>query len=201
MISPFLQKNRIAVACIICVVYLLLTIFYYHIERYLNWIAVLSSWLLIALSFALIIAKGFMELFRIFQMWRNLTLHYTIPAIIYTLTIIYIFCPIKLSSAPAEENVVLRACFEGTQNEATLKFYKDGNFVLHWTGVFFYSKYFSGTYENVSDTFLLDYKTEKPFRFGRKILNKDGLFRTLDSPTELGQYNPTFYLGYCKGLN
>ncbi len=202
MIKQFLQKNGIFTATVATTLYLLLIIFFYHIDKYLTGLFFLSVILLIVLSFLFIVINLLLESFKIVYNIRRLTFKYCLPRIIYALPIWYTFLsPFKLSSAPSEGKVVLRACFEGTQNQATLKFYRDSTFVLLWSGVFGYSEYFSDTFSQVKDTLFLTYKTEKPYRLGRKILNKNDLLITLDTPIEDGQYKATFYLGYCKGLN
>ncbi len=202
MIKRIFQENRIFVASTVTVLYLLLFVFFYYINRYAAGVFFLFFIFLIILSFLFIAISLVLECFKVVYNIRRLTFKYCIPAIIYAIPILYTFVwPYRTFYVPSERNVALRACFEGTQNQATLKFYPDSTFVLHWTGVFWYSKYFSGTYKVVSDTFFLSYKTEKPFRFGSKILNREQHLITLDTPEKKDQYFVPFYLGYCQGLN
>jgi len=68
-----------------------------------------------------------------------------------------IFNPLKINFDSIYGQVIFKACYEGTQNQATFKL-RDGNrFELHWTGVFFYNEYFNGTYIQVGDTLFLSY--------------------------------------------
>jgi hypothetical protein len=78
-------------------------------------------------------------------------------------------------------NVVLNSYFRGTQNQATLKFRNDGSFELHWSGIFGYSEYFTGSYLRRGDTFFLNYDKNAPSRFGRRILKQNGFLSSLDT--------------------
>ena len=113
-----------------------------------------------------------------------------------------IFSPYRLNSECLESKIVLRACFEGTQNQATLKFREDKTFEINWTGAFFADSWYIGTYKQTSDTFYLYYTTEKPYRFGDTVLNNGQSLITLNkNKIDSSQYFVAFYLGYCKGLN
>jgi len=146
--------------------------------------------------------KGVIDIFR---NRKNLTIRSFMPFTICTITLIYtLFSPYRLDSENLENKgeVVLRACYEGTQNQATLKFREDQTFELHSTGVFFYSNWLYGTYEQKTDTLFLHYLTEKPKRLGDTLLIKNDLLLTIynQEVDTLRRFLP-FYLGYCKGLN
>ncbi|WP_207531608.1 hypothetical protein [Desertivirga arenae] len=96
-----------------------------------------------------------------------------------------------------------RACFEGTQNQATFELKGKDRFELHWTGVFFYDKYYVGSYRKTGDTLFLTYKTDKPMRFGEKVLmdNTSQRLVVIKSKSDSSQFSVPFYYGYCKGLN
>lgn len=99
--------------------------------------------------------------------------------------------------------VIFRACYEGTQNQATFKLREGNNFELHWTGVFFYDKYFAGKYKQVGDTLFLDYHTDQPGRFGDQIYmdKASQLLTTIRTGDDSLHNAVSFYYGYCKGLN
>lgn len=100
-------------------------------------------------------------------------------------------------------DVTFRACFEGTQNQATFKLREPDEFEIHWTGVFFYDEFFVGTYSKNGDTLLLDYDGKRPSRFGDKILmdNKNESLQTIRTKNDSLENVVSFYYGYCKGLN
>jgi len=116
-----------------------------------------------------------------------------------------LFSPYQLNSENLENKseVVLRACYEGTQNQATLKFRENQTFELHWTGVFFSSNWHYGTYKQNADTIFLYYSTRKPSGgIGDTIIIKDDLLVTINKHKVDSSRNfVPFYLGYCKGLN
>lgn len=99
-------------------------------------------------------------------------------------------------------DVVFRACYEGTQNQATFKLRENNRFEIHYTGVFFYDSFVTGNYQLINDTLYLDYDKETGTRFGDKVY--------MDSTSEylipirkdtLSISRSNFYFGYCKGLN
>jgi len=99
--------------------------------------------------------------------------------------------------------VVFRACYEGTQNQATFKPREGNRFEIHWTGVFFYDEYFTGTYRQTGDTLILDYHTDRPIRFGDRVFmdNENQLLTTIRQDNDRLKNVVPFYYGYCKGLN
>ena len=99
--------------------------------------------------------------------------------------------------------VIFRACYEGTQNQATFKLREENRFEIHWTGVFFYDEFFTGTYQQSGDTLILTYDNDRPVRFGDRILmdNAGELLRTIRQDNDSLMNVVPFYYGYCKGLN
>ena len=99
--------------------------------------------------------------------------------------------------------VIFRACFEGTQNQATFKLREGNKFEIHWTGVFFYDEYFTGTYRQTGDTLILNYHAGRPIRFGDRIFMDDQneLLTTIRQQNDSLMNVVPFYYGYCKGLN
>lgn len=112
------------------------------------------------------------------------------------------FSPYKFDSEKLESETILRACFEGTQNQAVIRFRKNKTFEINWTGAFFADSWYFGTYKQNADTFYLHYSTKKPYRFGDTILNnKEALITLNKAKIDSEQYFVSFYIGYCKGLN
>ena len=94
----------------------------------------------------------------------------------------------------------MRACYEGTQNQATLKFRGDKSFELHWTGIFFSNMWYIGTWKQDGNILYLKYDTEKSQQLGDTLLIKDGYLHNIDRL--LNEKNiPMFYLGYCRHEN
>lgn len=201
------QENKIwmVITSATCCLYLLLTIFSHHIDKYAGGVIYLILTLLIPISFIAMIVCFINGIFQIFRSRKSLTIQVFMPLMICTITLMYtLFSPYQLDSENLESKVVFRACYEGTQNQATLKFREDKTFELHSTGVFFSNNWFYGTYEQKSDSIFLHYSTEKPKRFGDSIVIKNDLLITINQQKpDTSQYFSflTFYLGYCRGLN
>ena len=197
------SKNKILITSIVCCVYLLLTIFYYHIDKHISGVIYFILILLIPITFIAMIVYCIKGVVAVFRNRKDLTIRIFIPFTICAITLLYtLFSPYRLNSEKLEKEIIFRACFEGTQNQATLKFREDQTFELHWTGVFFYSEWFYGTYEQRMDSLFLHYTTEKPYRFGDSIVIKDDNLITINQhKIDSSQYFVPFYLGYCKGLN
>ncbi|NLD50206.1 MAG: hypothetical protein GX660_23970 [Clostridiaceae bacterium] len=99
--------------------------------------------------------------------------------------------------------VKFKACYEGTMNGATLKIREENKFDLHWYGAFGYDEFFIGNYEINGDTLWLYYLSNRPSRFGSKILmdSDNELLITLRGDTDSLENVVDFYYGDCKGLN
>lgn len=187
----------------VCIVYLALTIFYHHIDKYSPEALRIVLTLLIPIAFILIVVYLIKGLITIWHNRQHLSLRVFLPTFISLTTLAYtLLSPWRLDSEKLESPVVIRACFEGTQNQAYIKMRKDKSFEINWTGVFFYNEWFYGTYDQKSDTIFLNYKTVKPYRFGDTILNNGSSLIPLNKfKKNSSQYFVAFYLGYCKGLN
>ncbi|MBC34644.1 MAG: hypothetical protein CL663_01175 [Bacteroidetes bacterium] len=121
-----------------------------------------------------------------------------------SITLVYFgVIPTREKTVPDSRKVVFRACYEGTQNQATFKLFENNEFELHWSGAFFYRELFTGTYKEKSDTLFLNYETAKAIRFGEKIL-MDSVNEQLITIRHDGDSLVNvvaFYYGFCKGLN
>jgi len=198
------NRKRILITSLICCVYLLLTIFYYHIDKHTSGAIFILLTLFIPITLVTIIVYCIKGAIEVFRNRKNLTTWTFTPFAICTITLAYtLFSPYRLNSENLtnRSEIIIRACYEGTQNTAVLKFRENQTFELHWTG-FFSSNWFCGTYEQKADTLFLYYSTEKPYRFGDSIVIKDDLLITINRhKIDSSQYFVPFYLGYCKGLN
>jgi len=201
MTNTINRKRTIVIT--VCIAYLLLTIFYHHIDKYTTGILFIILTLLIPVAFIAIIVYLIKGLFQIYHDRKSLSLNVYLPTLICLVTLAYtILSPYRLDSENLESEIVLRACFEGTQNQATIKFRRNKTFEINWTGAFFADSWYNGTYKQNADTFYLQYTTEKPYRFGDTILNNGQDLITLNKiKIDSSQYFVPFYLGHCKGLN
>ena len=194
--------NLLVKAISICLAFLLLTGFYYHLDKHLTGPVFIILTLCIPFLFLFIIVYTFKGVLEIFRHKQNHSFTRLMPTILYSLTLSYLFfSPYQFSSEQLESPVILRACYEGTQNQATIKFRKDKTFELNWTGIFFSNSWYTGNYTQNSDTLLLNYKTEKPIRFGHLIVIKNGELQTIKTTSDSLENIAPFYLGYCKHLN
>jgi hypothetical protein len=196
-------RKQTKVAAPACIVYLLLTIFYHHIDKYSPDALRIVLTLLIPVAFIVIVVYFIKGLITILRNRKHLSFLIFLPTLISLTTLAYtFFSPWRLDSEKLESPVVIRACFEGTQNQAYIKMRKDKSFEINWTGVFLYDEWFFGTYSQKGDTIFLNYKTDKPYRFGDTILNNGSSLIPLNKfKKDSLQYFVPFYLGYCKGLN
>jgi len=196
-------RKQIRIAATACIVYLFLTIFYHHIDKYSPDILRIVLTLLIPITFIVIVVYLIKGLITIFHNRKHLSFSIFLAAVIPLTTLAYtLFSPWRLDSDKLESPVMIRACYEGTQNQAYIKLRKDSSFEINWTGVFFYDEWFWGTYLQNGDTILLKYKTDRPYRFGDTLLNDDNSLIAINKfKKDSSQYFVPFYLGYCKGLN
>ena len=176
-------------------VYLLVTIFYYHIDKHFTGVPFVLLTLLVPVTFVwmlVIFIKGLLTIFR-----KKAVTNYEInlPTIISGITLMYTcFSPYRLNSEKLESKAIVTGYFKGTQNQAVIRLRADKSFELNWTGVFGYDEWFAGTYTQTADTVFLTYKTKRPFRFGTKILNNGEILETLDKPASHDQYFVPFII-------
>lgn len=153
----------------------------------------------IAIIFFWLIVKIIIEISRLIKQRKNLTFKQFVPFLIMTVLLLDgMFNPLKIDLDKVYGHVDFRACYEGTQNQATLKLRESGKFDIHWTGVFFYDEFFTGKYVKNGDTILLDFKTEKPRNFSDTLVVNGDYIYSLKADSLISTH---FYLGYCKGLN
>lgn len=196
-------KRSLILKAIICSVYLFLTIFYYHIDKYLSGTIYWILTALIPITFIAILIFEIQGITRIIRHKKNLTLKLRLPIIICSITILYtLFSPYRLDSEKLESEVEFRACYEGTQNQAYILFRKDKTFELHWTGSFGYNEWRTGKWQRKGNVLTLNYKGEEVEQLGREILMAEGYLKPIGKAFDRKKYPyPMFYIGYCKHEN
>lgn len=167
------------------------------------WIPVI--FLTIVVGFLWLIIKLVREIIGLIKNRKSFKQNHLLPTILIVGVLCFTF--FNTLSFDIDERfygkVVFRACYEGTQNQATFKLREGNKFEIHWTGVFFYDEYFTGTYLQIGDTLILDYQTERPVRFGDRIFmdNTNEILTTIRQENDGLKNVVPFYYGYCKGLN
>ncbi len=159
----------------------------------------LLYYLVIVVLFFWILTKIVIDLISLIRKRRDFKAKMLIPIAIMTIVILDGFYnPLKIDLDKIYGKVVFRACYEGTQNQATFKLRDSGKFDIHWTGVFFSDNFYTGVYKRNGDTIFMNFKTETPRILGDTLLINGENLCLLKDDTILPTY---FYLGYCKGLN
>ena len=153
----------------------------------------------IAILFFWILAKIVIEIIRIIKVRSELSFKVFIPILVLVIGIADgMYNPFKIDLDSIYGKTVFRACYEGTQNQATFKLKDSGKFEIHSTGAFFSDNFYTGKYSMNGDTILMDYDAEIPRIFGDTLIIKGQNLYRLKSDTLITTH---FYLGYCKGLN
>lgn len=161
--------------------------------------------LLVVAGFIWLLVKLIKEIIGLIKNRRTFKWSHLLPTILIVGVLCFTF--FNTLSFGIEDRVygkvTFRACYEGTQNQATFKLREGNRFEIHWTGVFFYDEYFTGTYRQIGDTLILDYHTDNPTRFGDRIFmdNQKELLTTIRQEKDSLKSVVPFYYGYCKGLN
>jgi hypothetical protein len=195
-------RKEIIRATVICISFILLTFFYYYIDKFTSGVFFAAFFLLIPITFISILVlwvKGFIS---IYKSRKKLTLHVCLPTIIYSFTFLFMFFNKYSSIEQFQSGIEFRACYEGTMNQAIIKFRKDKTFELNWVGILFASVWYTGEWEKKGDVVTLKYNGKKSDRLGDSLLIKDGnliLLKPFTDSTE--KSNLVFYLGFCRGEN
>ncbi len=196
------QKQRPFIsALLICSSYLLLTIFYHHIDKHVTGALFITTNIIIVLCYVLIVLGSLKSIITLLRS-RDKIKNHNVTSAIYLVTLTYVvLSPYRLDSERLESEVVLRACYEGTQNQSYVKFRADKTFEMNWTGIFGYDEWWTGSWRRNGDTLFLKYNGKKIRQFGDTIVVANGYLNPLNRPN--GKYNPKqlFYLGYCRHEN
>ena len=196
------KNHTIITTVILCLTYLLLTAFYYHIDKHLTGITFALCNMLIVVSFLLIVFRGLKALFYLLRNYQNVTPYLITGGLVCLLTLAYsILSPYQFNSEQLESEVVLRACYEGTQNQSYVKFRKSKAFEMNWTGVFGYDEWWTGNWRRSGDTLFLKYDNKKIKQFGDTIVIANGYLNPLHQVTGKQTPKQLFYLGFCRHEN
>ena len=151
----------------------------------------------VVLFFWLVI-KIIIELVRLIKRRKGLKIKLFVPILIMTVFLLDgMYNPFKIDLDKVYGPVVFRACYEGTQNQATFKLRDSGKFDIHWTSIFS-STFFTGQYVLKGDTIFMDFDTRVPRMLDDTLIIKDEYLYRSNVDTLTSTF---FYLGDCKGLN
>lgn len=165
---------------IICGIFLFSTFFHYSIDVYFGGINYIASSLFYTVLFIILITFFIKCIIRIIKNRDQLNVKLFSPVLVYIVTIPLSF--VLPGSEIFKSNVVIKAHYKGTQNQAVIKFRNDKTFDLNCTGVFGYNEWFMGSYSQKGDTLFLKYSRPKPQRFGSKVLIEANKLVALDKP-------------------
>lgn len=191
-------KISIIKAVIIGFAFIMLTFFYYHIDKLSPWWFLIIIQIVIAGLFIAIVINSIKQIIGIIKQRKSLSLMVFLPLVIYLFVVILPFG----SSERLESDVKFRACYEGTQNQAYIKLRNDKTFELHWTGVFFYNDWTTGKWEREGNKLTLNYDGKVTAVLGRNLLIDSGYLVPQDKEVIAKEKGiKRFYIGYCKGEN
>jgi hypothetical protein len=191
-----LNKPAIIRALVITILFVILISCSGYIGRYINRIFI---WIIIFVLFISMIVSFVKGIIIIVKNRNNLSFSFFLPGLIYILV------PILGSFIDLEKlksKVVLRGCYEGTQNQAYILFRENHTFELNWTGVFFYDEWFTGKWNKKGDTIIMKYDNKIVSQLGDKVIIRNGYFKPVGNLSDTVKLpRPMFYVGYCKGEN
>ncbi len=195
------ENRSITLTSIFAFLLLFLIIFYYHIDKYINGVLFLFVFLLMPLSFIALIVQTIKAIIEIIRNRKQVSFRHFIPLLISTVVFGYIFLvPYRLDSENLESRGLFKVCYEGTQNQCTIKFRKDNSFDVRWSS-FGSSSWWTGIWVKRLDTLRLKYDGDTLNRLGSLILIKDGYLVPLDTFVDPVWKRPSFYLGECRNEN
>ena len=183
---------------IISFIWVALILSEHYIDKYLGGIAHFIAICSILILFIVIVTNIIRQFIRIYKSRRNLSPALFLPIIIY---VAFPLLSGLIDPEKLESKVVLRGCYEGTQNQAFLLFRQNNTFELNWTGVFFYDKWYTGHWEKKGDTILLQYNSDTAKALGNKLMIDKGYFKPVGKYDTIHFPIPMFYVGNCKHEN
>lgn len=189
----------------LCIVFMVVTAFYHHIDKYLTGVVFIILTLLIPITFVAMFVYAIKGMIEIVRNRQNLTLIFCMPTIVTTVALIYIFfSPWQFDSESLESKVEIRACYEGTQNQSYIKFREDQSFEINSTGVFFANDWYTGQWSKSADTLFMKFdKGTAGFISDTLVIHNNYLIpiNKIELVDSTKDYRRFYYLGYCKGLN
>ena len=193
------MKRKLKVSIIISILFVLLIRLRPIWVRYPGGIWNGLFFLVITILFFWLLIKILIEIVNLIRQRKNLNLKLFVPIALMTVSLLDgIYNPLSINLDKIYGKVNFRACYEGTQNQATFVLRDNGKFDIHWTGVFFFDDYFTGEYVKKGDTLLLNFKTEVPQNLSDTLVIDGDYIYSLKKDKLVPTY---FYLGLCKGLN
>lgn len=141
------------------------------------------------------------EIVFIIKRWKQLNKKSLLPLSILVLGSVIVFFSPDIEDK-LYGKITFRACYEGTQNHATFFLRTPDRFEFHHTAVFFYDKYYRGTYERKEDTLFLKYFGLKQKHYQDTVLmDYDTEFLKPIKNDSVVESRLNFYFGYCRGEN
>ncbi|NJK98517.1 MAG: hypothetical protein HC905_29595 [Bacteroidales bacterium] len=157
------MKKKLIISIIISILYIGLVTFEPIWERTPGGFWNMLFYLVIGVLFFWLIIKIIIEIIGLIKQRNKLTLKLFIPIVILSFSFYFsTFNPLKIDLEKIYGKVIWRACYEGTQNQANFNLRDNGEFDIHWTGVFFHDHFFTGDYKKTGDTIFMNFKTEIP---------------------------------------
>ncbi|MEZ5017902.1 MAG: hypothetical protein R2800_12665 [Flavipsychrobacter sp.] len=203
-----ISKKRLRTALKLVVSYLIVVFFHYHIDKFTKGYIIIP----LALFYSVLTVVFFIKFIK--TLVRTLLLEPINKYVLITL-ILYLFAFAGIpyawinkkipSSELFESKVVLKGCFEGTMNQANLKFRADSTFELHWTGAFLGNAWYYGKWHGNNDTITIVNDGIAITPLNDTLILVDTLRNQFFIPYADNYKtifdNRWFYKGDCKGYN
>ena len=187
---------------LIKVIALFLIIFLWPVwERFPGGFTIVLLGLLVLIGVLWLFIDFIREVIGVLRNWRIKKTNVVRGGIIVIGSILLISIPYNVEDLVFGE-VTFRACYEGTQNQATFKLRGKDTFEIRHTGVFFYDKFYRGKYVLDHDTLRLSFNGDIHEYFGELVLldSSDNYVKPIKGDSAINSRR-NFYFGYCKGLN
>lgn len=160
----------------------------------------IAIFIILGLSLIIVI-KLIISLNTVYKLRSVIGLKFLMPSIIYTLTLFLVFSTPKwLFVDYYLSKTIYHACYEGTMNDATIRFRESGEFEFRDVGFFATTTFIKGKWTKNGDTIFINSKSIIPKFVGNKLLLSESSFINISTDT-IGKHRSVFYRGYCKGLN
>jgi hypothetical protein len=195
--------SEIILAVVICTVHFGTGFFYPLFDRHLPGLISFFSILLIPITSLVILIYLVKGIIQLIKNRPQMTMMAWTPTIIYCFTVMNsLWNPFGIGTMESEIPVSFRACYEGTQNQATILFRKDQHFELHATGVLFSSTWITGDWRRQGDTLFLQFDQQTSRLLSDTVLIEGKNLVPTQFLKDSSRNNfALFYLGDCKGEN
>jgi len=150
-----INKVRAFTPSIVSLIFLLLIIFHYHLNKHLTDAVYAILILLIPVTFLSTIIYSFISISKILRKKDKLSFGSYVSTTFSIIILAYtFFSPYRLDSESLEAKTVLVGTHEGTQNFSFVKFRENKTFEIV-SSSFFSSHWYTGNWESKGDTFYL----------------------------------------------